>query len=129
VIWPVAIAAGVLVFSGVYLALGRDALRTVVGVSLLGAGVNLVLLSAGRLDSARAPFVPEGAMAVADTANPLPQALVLTAIVIGFTLTCFALVLVLALHERAGVVEHTRLRAAEPPPGADGLPQVLSDEP
>lgn len=127
-IWPVAIAAGVLAASGVYLALSRDALRAIVGVSLVGAGVNLVLLGAGRLESTRPPFVAEGAAALATTANPLPQALVLTAIVIGFALTCFALVLVLALHERAGVVDHTRVRAAEPPPDADGLPPVLADE-
>jgi len=128
VIWPVAIAAGVLVASGVYLALAHDALRAIVGVSLLGAGVNLVLLAAGRFESTRPPFVAEGATALANTANPLPQALVLTAIVIGFALTCFALVLVLALHERAGMVDHTRIRAAEPPPDADGLPPVLSNE-
>ena len=128
-IWAVAVAAGALVASGVYLALARDALRTVVGVSLLGAGVNLVLLSAGRLGAAQPPFVPEGAVAVAaGAANPLPQALVLTAIVIGFALTCFALVLVLAIWQRTAIADHTRLQAAEPPPDANGLPPVLDHE-
>jgi len=128
-IWAVAIAAGSLVASGVYLALSRDGLRTVIGVSLMGAGVNLVVLSAGRLNETMPPFVSAGATALAaDTANPLPQALTLTAVVIGFALTCFALVLVLAIRQRTGVADHTLLQAAEPPPGVDGMPTILDDE-
>ncbi|MCC7035320.1 MAG: NADH-quinone oxidoreductase subunit K [Acidobacteria bacterium] len=128
-IWAVALSAGALVASGAYLALSRDALRAVVGVSLIGAGANLVVLSAGRLDAVMPAFVPEGASRLADgAANPLPQALVLTAIVIGFSLTCFALALVMTIRQRVGDTDSTGLRAAEPPAGADGLPAFPDDE-
>lgn len=129
-IWAVALSAGALVASGAYLALSRDALRAVVGVSLIGAGANLVVLAAGRLDAVMPPFVvPDGASRLAEgAANPLPQALVLTAIVIGFSLTCFALTLVMAIRQRFGGTDSTELRAAEPPAGADGLPALPDDE-
>jgi multicomponent Na+:H+ antiporter subunit C len=129
VIWAVALSAAALVASGVYLALSRDALRAVVGVSLVGAGANLVVLSAGRVDGLMPAFVAQGANRLAgDAANPLPQALVLTAIVIGFSLTCFALALVLSIRQRFGVTDSTQLGAAEPPAGPDRLPALLDDE-
>jgi multisubunit Na+/H+ antiporter MnhC subunit len=103
-------------------------LRAVVGVSLLGFAANLVVLGAGRLGATQPPIVPEGAgVLAAAAANPLPQALVLTAIVIGFSLTCFSLVLVLAVKQRAGVADGARLAAAEPPAAADGRPPVLDE--
>ena len=127
-IWAVAVAAGALVAAGVYLALSRDLLRAVIGVSLLGFAANLVVLSAGRLGATQPPIVPAGGTTLAATAaNPLPQALVLTAIVIGFSLTCFSLVLVLALKQRVGVADSARLAAAEPPARADGQPPILDE--
>jgi multisubunit Na+/H+ antiporter MnhC subunit len=60
VIWAVALSAAALVASGVYLALSRDALRAVVGVSLVSAGANLVVLSAGRVDGLMPAFVAQG---------------------------------------------------------------------
>jgi len=128
VIWAVAIAAGALVAAGVYLALSRSLLRMVIGISLMGFAANLVVLGAGRLGATEPPIVPGGDTTLAATAaNPLPQALVLTAIVIGFSLTCFSLVLVLALKQRAGVADGARLAAAEPPAGADGKPPILDE--
>jgi multicomponent Na+:H+ antiporter subunit C len=116
-IWIVAVAAGAVVASGVYLALSRNLLRSVIGISLVGAGANLAVLSAGRLGSAVPPIVPSGSSALSlAAANPLPQALALTAIVIGFSLTCFSLTLVLALWQRLRVHDSRSLRFAEPPP-------------
>jgi multicomponent Na+:H+ antiporter subunit C len=129
-IWTVALSAGTLVAGGVYLALSRDLLRTVVGVSLLSAGANLVVFSAGRLGPALPAFVAPGASALAEgTANPLPQALVLTAIVIGFSLTCFSLVLVLSIWHKVGVFDSAALRIAEPLPDEIGNPRPLVEEP
>jgi multicomponent Na+:H+ antiporter subunit C len=85
---------GVLTAAGVYLLLQRSMLRMLFGVILLSNAVNLVVLVAGRTLRAAPPIVPEGLSApAAAVANPLPQALVLTAIVIGFGLVAFALVL------------------------------------
>jgi multicomponent Na+:H+ antiporter subunit C len=90
---------GVLVTCGVYLILRRTLLRVLFGIVLLSNAVNLALLTVGRVLRAAPPILPEGATApVAAAANPLPQALVLTAIVIGFGLVAFALVLVYRVY-------------------------------
>lgn len=128
--WLVAVAAGVLVAGGVYLALSRHVLRAVVGVSLIGSGANLVVLSAGRVDDTLPAFVAAGATTLhAGAANPLPQALMLTAIVIGFALTCFALALVMAIQQQFGVTDSAALTAAEPGEDADGKPAPYDQEP
>ena len=106
----------VTVTAGMYLAQSRDVFRCVIGLALLGAAANLVLLQAGRLGSAQPPFVPVGGTTLTDTANPLPQALVLTAIVIGFALVCFALVLVLRVIRDVRTDDALVLRHAEPFP-------------
>jgi multicomponent Na+:H+ antiporter subunit C len=89
-----ALLAGLLTAAGVYLLLQRSLLRMLFGVILLSNAVNLILFVAGRTMRAAPPIVPDGMSAPAATvANPLPQALILTAIVIGFGLVAFALVL------------------------------------
>ncbi|NIC40692.1 sodium:proton antiporter [Aquabacterium sp. A08] len=115
-IWVLALTVWVTVAAGVYLALSRDAFRTVLGLAVLGAAANLVLFAAGRLGSAAPAVVPLGETALRDAANPLPQALVLTAIVIGFALVCFSLALVLRLIQRSGTDDALALRQAEPLP-------------
>lgn len=119
-----ALAAGAIVAAGVYLALSRELLRCVVGVSLLGAAANLVVLSTGRPDTGAPPVIPAGETLLEASASPLPQALVLTAVVIGFSLTCFSLVLVLAIKQRALTADADSLRDAEPPASDDGKPAV-----
>ena len=120
-IWALAIAIFATVAAGVYLSLSRDLLRCVIGISLIGAAANLVMFGAGRIGTTVPPVIPDGETVLAAVVNPLPQALVLTAIVIGFALTCFSLVLVLALKSRTGIADSEILRLAEPPP-AGGKP-------
>lgn len=115
-IWAVACGLWITLTVGLYLALSRDVLRCVVGLALLGSAVNLLLLAAGRLGPHQPAVIPAGEQALeAAAANPLPQALVLTAIVIGFALMCFALVLVMQLVRRAGTDDALALRWVEPP--------------
>jgi multicomponent Na+:H+ antiporter subunit C len=123
-IWALALAVFATVAAGVYLALSRDLLRCVIGVSLIGAAANLVVFIAGRVGTMVPPVIPEGSAVLDAAVNPLPQALVLTAIVIGFALTCFSLVLVLALKSSTGVNDSEQLRLAEVPPGDDGKPAI-----
>jgi multicomponent Na+:H+ antiporter subunit C len=129
VIVALSVATGAIVFAGVYLVLARDLLRNVIGVSLLGYAANLVLFASGRpVAGMKPPIIAASADALsAGAADPVPQALVLTAIVIGFALTCFSLLLVLAIQQRTGDVDGDRLREVEPPPAEDGLP-ALSEE-
>ncbi len=115
-IWLLALTVFVCVTAGVYLALSRDVFRCVLGLGVMGAAANLVLFASGRLGSARPAIVPLGEQALGEAANSLPQALVLTAIVIGFALICFALVLVLRLIQVADTDDAEQLRHAEPLP-------------
>lgn len=120
-----ALAAGVTLAAGVYLSLSRDLLRCVVGVSVVGVAANLVIFTMGRPGATPPPLIPAGRAVLEEgAANPLPQALVLTAIVIGFALTCFSLVLVLAVKQRTGVADGDALRVSEPPPDPDGKPPL-----
>lgn len=121
-IWVLAATVWVTVSVGVYLSLSRDVFRNVLGLAILGAGANLVLFASGRLGSDLPAVVPLGDTVLENAANPLPQALVLTAIVIGFALVCFSLALVLRLIQRADTDDATTLREAEPVPGADPKP-------
>ncbi|NLY92530.1 MAG: cation:proton antiporter [Myxococcales bacterium] len=130
-ILALAVAAGAIVFAGVYLILSRDLLRMVVGVSILGYAANLALLASGRPEPGMKPaIVPEGLEALSSAAaDPVPQALVLTSIVIGFALTCFSLVLVLAIQQRTGGADADALREVEPPPTHDHQPALVEEEP
>lgn len=123
-IWIFALVMGIGVAAGVYLALSRDLFRMVVGLSVIGAALNLLVFASGRLDSAAPPIVVAGTQVLANAANPLPQALVLTAIVIGFALLCFSLVLVVRLMRAADTDDAHRLRAAEPRNDDDIKPPV-----
>ena len=105
-----ALLAGVLTAAGGYLLLQRSLLRMLFGVILLSNAVNLVLFVAGRTMRAAPPIVPEGMTApVEAVANPLPQALILTAIVIGFGLVAFAFVLLYRTYTTFGTIDTDEL--------------------
>ncbi len=90
-----ALVIGVLFGSGVFLLLKRDLFRVVVGLVLISSAANLALMGSG-LSRGQAPIQPTRAgEAVAD---PLVQAMTLTAIVIGFAVTALLLVLVLRIY-------------------------------
>jgi multicomponent Na+:H+ antiporter subunit C len=89
-----AISAGILVAGAIYLLLQRSMLRIVLGFVLLGHAVNLVLMASGGTDRRVEPIGSDSDPAV--TADPLPQAFVLTAIVIAFSITIYMLVLAVA---------------------------------
>jgi len=120
------LSLSLVVGAGVLLVLSRDTLRIVVGLAMLGGVANLAVFLAGRPGSIVPPIIPAGAQALAlDAANPLPQALVLTAIVIGFALLCFALVLIATLSRHDGLEDGDALRASEPVPQDPVKPPFL----
>lgn len=84
-----ALVIGALTASGVYLVLRARTFPVVVGLTLLSYGVNLFLFSSGRLATGQQPVLGTAV----SYSDPLPQALVLTAIVIGFAMTAFVVVL------------------------------------
>ena len=110
------VAIGALFAASVYMMLGRDLIRIAVGILLLGVAANLLIFTAGRVAlSGLPPLVVEGArVAEAASANPLPQALILTAIVISFGLSAFAIVLFWSARKVFGHLDTQRHRLAEP---------------
>ena len=98
-----AAVAGVLYATGLYLMLRRRLAQLIIGLGLLSNGTNLLIFTAGGLTRAQPPVVPDGAdRLVLPYADPVPQALVLTAIVIGFGLLAFSLVLAHRVHATVG---------------------------
>src|SRR5688572_17626315 len=106
-----AVVVGGLFASGVYLMLRRSVVKLIIGLGLVGHAFNLLIFTVGGLHRGEPPLVPAakpvaaappedrqaaaeaGREAAGETANPLPQALILTAIVIGFAIQAFAMVL------------------------------------
>jgi multicomponent K+:H+ antiporter subunit C len=86
-----AVTLGVLCACGFYLLLSARVLPVIFGITLFSYAINLFLLAMGRLSTGKPPVIAEGAQ----YADPVPQALVLTAIVIGFAMTAFTVVLAL----------------------------------
>ncbi len=109
------VLVGILVAASVYLMLSRNVLKFMLGLVLLSNAVNLTIFTAGRLTRATPPLIPEGLKTPAETAaNALPQALVLTAIVIGFGLLAFSLVLIYRGYDALGTLDSDSMREAEP---------------
>lgn len=90
-----ALCVGILTSCGVYLTLRGTTFSVVVGLTLLSYAINLFLFASGRLALNSAPILTKASQFT----DPLPQALVLTAIVIGFAMTAFAVIL--AMRARA----------------------------
>jgi multicomponent Na+:H+ antiporter subunit C len=87
-----AIVAGVLYATGLYLMLRRRLAQLIIGLGLLSNGSNILILSAAGVTRAKPPLITAG-VAVDQLADPVPQSLILTAIVIGFGVLAFSLVL------------------------------------
>jgi multicomponent K+:H+ antiporter subunit C len=96
-----AISIGVLAGSGIWLLLRPRSFQVIIGLSLISYAVNLFIFSMGGLKSDAAPILEQG-VDVSTYADPVPQALVLTAIVIGFAMTALFLVVLLAARGLTG---------------------------
>ena len=96
-----AIVAGVLYATGLYLMLRRRLAQVIVGLGLLAHGSNVLIFTAAGVTRGAPPVIPADGVA-GSLADPVPQSLILTAIVIGFGVLAFALVLAHRIHESAG---------------------------
>jgi multicomponent K+:H+ antiporter subunit C len=109
----VASGIGIVTAAGIYLLLRGRTFPVVLGLSLLGYAVNVFIFAMGRLWTGAAPILTDGP----DVADPLPQALVLTAIVIGFATTGFVIELALRGRHETGS-DHVDGRPEPAAPGA-----------
>jgi len=109
------ILVGIFFSVAIYLMLSRHSIRVLLGVAILGNAVNLLLFTAGRLTREVPPIIPAGMDTLpAGAANPLPQALILTAIVISFSFFCFLLVLTWRAFQELQTDDTDEMRTAEP---------------
>lgn len=100
-----ALLAGFLVAIGAYLLMSRHLTRLVAGVIALNQGVNLALLVSGRIRAKAPPFASgeKGTASLDQVSDPLPQALILTAIVITFGFVAFAVIVYRRYHSETGI--------------------------
>jgi len=120
---------GLLFAVGTFLVLRRDVVRVVWGVTIISQSANVYLVTMGGL-SGSAPIVAHGG-STSGVTDPLVQALVLTAIVIGFGTTAFALVLTYRVYETRGNIDlgatPERELDVEPNAGSGAAPDSSSD--
>ena len=109
-----ATVTGGLYAAGLYLMLRRSIVRLVIGLSLISHAANLLIFSAAGLQRVRPPIVPEGmTRPEAPFADPVPQALILTSIVLGFAILAFAMVLVKRAYQTVGTDDLDGMRSTD----------------
>lgn len=109
-----AITVGGLYAAGIYMMLRRSVVKLLIGLGLLSHAANLLIFTAGGLVRGRVPVVPTGeSQPLTEIADPLPQALILTAIVISFAVLAFALVLIYRTYQSLGTDDLDQLKATD----------------
>lgn len=109
-----AIVVGGLYAAGVYMMMRRSIVKLIIGLGLLGHASNLLIFTLGGLTRGRPALVAEGARGpVVPFADPLPQALILTAIVIGFGVQAFAVVLIKRVYQAVGTGDLDEMRSTD----------------
>jgi multisubunit Na+/H+ antiporter MnhC subunit len=122
---------GLLFAAALYLMLSGVLVRFVFGFTLIGNAINLLIFAAGRLDDVHPPLISEGQATLSVPAsNALPQALILTAIVIGFAMVTFLLVLLYRTFSQIGTLdaEDPAFLAETEGTGSDAPSRALADE-
>jgi multicomponent Na+:H+ antiporter subunit C len=97
-----AVVSGVLYGTGLYLMLRRRLAQLIIGLGLLSNGSNVLIFAAAGITRGKPPLIADGSVTAASFADPVPQSLILTAIVIGFGVLAFSLVLAHRVHQSAG---------------------------
>ncbi|TXI06976.1 MAG: Na+/H+ antiporter subunit C [Rhizobium sp.] len=110
-----AAVVGIFFAAAIYLMLSKFSIRIMLGIAILGNAVNLLLFTAGRVTREVPPIIQKGASTLDNAAaNPLPQALILTAIVISFSFLAFLLVLTYRAYQDLKTDNTAEMLVAEP---------------
>ncbi len=110
-----ALLVGALYATAFYMLLARSTIRLIFGLLLLSHSANLLIFTSGGLVRAKPAIVPHGSdVPVSGYADPIPQALILTAIVISFAVLAFAAVLVKRAYAETGTEDAEEIQAVEP---------------
>lgn len=109
-----AIVIGLLYAAGVYLLLRRSIVKLILGIMFFSHATNLLIFVVGGLHKGKPQFASDGLTVVsANPTDPLPQALILTAIVIGFGITAFFLALMYRFYQATGTEDLDELKEGE----------------
>lgn len=109
-----ALITGILYSAAIYMMLRRSLVKLIIGLVLLGHASNMAIFTLGRLSKGNPPFIPEGTEVVMPPyADPVPQALILTAIVIGFGIQAFAIVLIKRVYQETRSDDLDKLQTAD----------------
>jgi len=106
----ICILAGILFATGIYNILQKQMLRIIIGTGLISHGAHLFILTMGKLKQGKPPILTEG---ITDYTDPLPQALILTSIVISFGITSLILVLAYRTAQKNDTDNMEELRGTE----------------
>ena len=100
-----------LILIGLYVVLVKpNLIKVIIGINLIDTGVNLFLVAVGYIGAGTAPIFSEGASRAEEMVDPVPQALVLTAIVIGVSVLALALSLSIRVYEHHGTLDLRKIR-------------------
>ncbi|HKK56037.1 Na+/H+ antiporter subunit C [Marinobacter sp.] len=106
-----AYVVGLLFAASIYMMLRRSIVKLVIGLIILSNAANLLIFVVSGLTRGAPPLIPEGASGVVSAvADPLPQALILTAIVIAFSVLAFAVVLIRRAYEVVGTDDLDKMK-------------------
>lgn len=109
-----ALIVGSLYAAGLYMMMRRSIVKLIIGLALLSHGSNLLIFMMGRLVRGQPPVLPGTVTRMIEPyADPVPQALILTAIVIGFGLQAFAVVLIRRVHQTVGTDDLDELQSTD----------------
>jgi len=123
-----AIAAGVLFATGIYMILRRSLVKVLVGILLLGYAANLLLFNSAPLTRGAPPLIDQSGGVPAVYADPVPQALILTAIVISFGVTAFSVVLIRRAYAVTGTGDLDNMHCTDIPCDDEEIMSDLEDE-
>ena len=109
-----AVVAGSLYAGGLYMMMRRSMVKLIIGLALLSHGANILIFLMGGLIRGRPALIaPDAAAAAQNISDPVPQALILTAIVIGFAVQAFAVVLIRRVHQVVKTDDLDQLQSTE----------------
>jgi multicomponent Na+:H+ antiporter subunit C len=109
-----AIVIGILYAAGIYMMLRRSLVKLIIGLILLGNGANMLIFLLGRIKKGSPPIIPDSSSVFIEAyADPIPQALILTAIVISFGLQAFAIVLIKRVYQVVGTDDLDKINNME----------------
>lgn len=109
-----ALVIGGLYAAGIYMMLRRSIVKLIIGLALLSQAANLLIFALGRPGRGTPPIIAKGATElISPYSDPLPQALILTAIVISFAVTAFALILIKRAYQEVGTDDLDAMRTTD----------------